>query len=53
MCETILGEFLRSIKSDPARVNFGAMINILINHAQEKGDDLVQVINRYLKLNHD
>ncbi|KAG5896407.1 hypothetical protein JTB14_022492 [Gonioctena quinquepunctata] len=42
MCETILGEFLRSVKSDPSRVNFGAMINILINHAQEKGDDLVQ-----------
>lgn len=43
MCETTLGEFLRSIKSDPSRVNFGAMINILINHAQEKNDDLVQV----------
>ncbi|KAJ8934149.1 hypothetical protein NQ314_013559 [Rhamnusium bicolor] len=42
MCETTLGEFLRSIKSDPSRVNFGAMINILINHAQEKSDDLVQ-----------
>ncbi|CAH1116528.1 unnamed protein product [Phaedon cochleariae] len=42
MCETCLGEFLRSIKSDPTRVNFGAMINILINHAQEKGDDLAQ-----------
>ncbi|XP_018577601.1 protein VAC14 homolog [Anoplophora glabripennis] len=42
MCETTLGEFLRSIKSDPAKVNFGAMINILISHAQEKNDDLVQ-----------
>lgn len=43
MCETTLGEFLRSIKSDPTRVDFPAMINILINHAQEKQDDLVQV----------
>lgn len=44
MCETTLGEFLRSIQSDPSRVDFAAMINILINHAQEKHDDLVQVI---------
>lgn len=43
MCETTLGEFLRIIKSEPSRVNFGAMINILINHAQEKSDELVQV----------
>ncbi|XP_050497595.1 protein VAC14 homolog isoform X1 [Diabrotica virgifera virgifera] len=42
MCETILGEFLRKIKAEPSNVNFGGMINILINHAQEKGDDLVQ-----------
>lgn len=42
MCETILGEFLRKIKANPTNVNFGAMINILINHAQEKGDDLAQ-----------
>lgn len=43
MCETALGEFLRIIKADPSKVNFGAMINILINHAQEKNDELVQV----------
>ncbi|CAG9861104.1 unnamed protein product [Phyllotreta striolata] len=42
MCETILGEFLRKIKEDPSKVDFAATINILINHAQEKGDDLVQ-----------
>ncbi|KAL3288363.1 hypothetical protein HHI36_002811 [Cryptolaemus montrouzieri] len=42
MCETTLGEFLRSIKSDSSRVNFSEMINILIVHAQEKNDDLVQ-----------
>lgn len=43
MCETVLGEFLRSIKKDPSRVNFGSMINILIMHAQDKSDDIVQV----------
>ncbi|KAK9694328.1 Vacuolar protein 14 C-terminal Fig4p binding [Popillia japonica] len=43
MCETVLGEFLRSIKKDPARVNFGSMINILITHAQDKCDDVVQL----------
>lgn len=48
MCESTIGEFLRGIKSDPTRVDFGAMINILINHAQEKSDDLVQV--RYVFL---
>lgn len=42
MCETTLGEFLRCIKSDPTRVNFSGMINILNKHAQEKSD-LVQV----------
>ncbi|KAL1513807.1 hypothetical protein ABEB36_003166 [Hypothenemus hampei] len=44
MCEITLGEFLRCIKSDPSRANFGAMINILINHAQETNDELVQFI---------
>lgn len=43
MCESTIGEFLRGIKGDSSRVDFGAMINILINHAQEKSDDLVQV----------
>ncbi|XP_044752060.1 protein VAC14 homolog isoform X3 [Coccinella septempunctata] len=42
MCEALLGEFLRNIKSDPSNVNFSEMINILIVHAQEKNDDLVQ-----------
>lgn len=42
LCETILGEFLRSLKNEPSRADFPAMINILINHAQEKGDELVQ-----------
>lgn len=43
MCDTVLGEFLRSIKHDPSRVDFGKMINILITHAQDKKDDVVQV----------
>ena len=43
MCDTVLGEFMRSIKGDPSRVDFGNMINILINHAQDKNDEVVQV----------
>ncbi|KAF5274813.1 hypothetical protein FQR65_LT00396 [Abscondita terminalis] len=42
MCDTVLGEFLRSIKSNPSRVDFSGMINILINHAQEKNDEILQ-----------
>ncbi|XP_075980928.1 protein VAC14 homolog [Anticarsia gemmatalis] len=34
MCDVQLNEFLRSIKKDPSRVDFQAMINILITHAQ-------------------
>ncbi|XP_033222290.1 protein VAC14 homolog isoform X2 [Belonocnema kinseyi] len=40
--DTVLGEFLRSIKSNPARVDFPGMINILINHAQST-DELLQL----------
>lgn len=40
--DTVLGEFLRSIKSNPARVDFPAMINILIAHAQSN-DELLQL----------
>lgn len=46
-CDITLGEFLRSIKQDPNRVDFGGMINILINHAQDKNDDTVQVYIKY------
>ncbi|XP_063386036.1 protein VAC14 homolog isoform X1 [Cydia fagiglandana] len=42
MCDIQLGEFLRSIKKEPARVEFAAMINILITHAQSP-DELVQL----------
>ncbi|XP_075215817.1 protein VAC14 homolog isoform X2 [Lycorma delicatula] len=41
MCDTVLAEFLRSIKQDPSRVDFPGMINILINHSQAT-DDLLQ-----------
>ncbi|XP_011867586.1 PREDICTED: protein VAC14 homolog [Vollenhovia emeryi] len=40
--DTVLGEFLRSIKANPARVDFPAMINILITHAQNN-DELLQL----------
>ncbi|KOC60156.1 Protein VAC14 like protein [Habropoda laboriosa] len=40
--DTALGEFLRSIKSNPARVDFPGMINILITHAQST-DELLQL----------
>jgi len=40
--DTVLGEFLRSIKSYSARVDFPAMINILIMHAQST-DELLQL----------
>lgn len=42
-CDTVLGEFLRSIKANPSRVDFANMINILTIHAQDKSDDIVQV----------
>ena len=39
--DTVLGEFLRNIKSNPSRVDFSAMINILIAHAQST-DEILQ-----------
>lgn len=41
-CDTVLGEFLRSIKQDPSRANFPEMINILIVHAQAQ-DEFLQL----------
>nr|CAD7458945.1 unnamed protein product [Timema tahoe] len=41
MCDTVLNEFLRSIKKDPSRVKFDEMINILITHSQSP-DELLQ-----------
>ncbi|XP_034938910.1 protein VAC14 homolog [Chelonus insularis] len=40
--DTVLGEFLRSIKANPSKVDFPGMINILINHAQSS-DELLQL----------
>ncbi|XP_064073732.1 protein VAC14 homolog [Vanessa tameamea] len=42
MCDVQLNEFLRSIKKDPSEVNFEAMINILITHAQST-EELLQL----------
>ncbi|XP_039759287.1 protein VAC14 homolog isoform X1 [Pararge aegeria] len=42
MCDVQLNEFLRSIKKEPAEVNFEAMINILITHAQST-EELLQL----------
>ncbi|KAL0278812.1 UNVERIFIED_CONTAM: hypothetical protein PYX00_000512 [Menopon gallinae] len=41
LCSKLLGEFLRSIKQNPNRVDFPGMINILVQHAQSQ-DDLLQ-----------
>lgn len=41
-CDVQLNEFLRSIKKEPAKVDFQAMINILIIHAQSP-EELLQV----------
>lgn len=41
-----MNEFLRSIKKDPSQVDFQAMINILITHAQSP-EELVQVVAPY------
>lgn len=40
--DTVLGEFLRTIKSNSSQVDFSGMINILITHAQST-DDLLQL----------
>ncbi|XP_013192648.2 protein VAC14 homolog [Amyelois transitella] len=42
MCDVQLNEFLRSIKKDPSRADFQAMINILITHAQSP-EELLQL----------
>ncbi|GBN00640.1 Protein VAC14 [Araneus ventricosus] len=41
MCESVLGEFLRSIIENPKRVNFNDMVNILTIHANST-EELVQ-----------
>ncbi|XP_015918510.1 protein VAC14 homolog [Parasteatoda tepidariorum] len=41
MCESVLGEFLKSIIENPRRVNFNDMVNILTIHANST-EELVQ-----------
>ncbi|KAK4036408.1 VAC14 protein [Daphnia magna] len=38
MCESLLGEFLRSIIENPKHVDFPSMINILIHHSQSSDE---------------
>ena len=42
LTDTVFAEFLRSIKSNPSRVDFAGMMNILILHAQNT-DELLQL----------
>lgn len=46
MCESLLGEFLRSIIENPRHVDFPSMINILIHHSQST-DELMRVYSVY------
>lgn len=51
MCESLLGEFLRSIIETPKHVDFPSMINILIHHSQSS-DELTRVINMVAMVSH-
>lgn len=42
MCETLLQHFLKNIKHDPESVDLPRMTNILINHAQNGNNELIQ-----------
>lgn len=42
MCETLLQQFLKNIKSDPSTVDLPKMTNILILHAQNANNELIQ-----------
>lgn len=41
LCETLLNQFLKTIRNDPETANIPAMTNILIGHAQAS-NDLIQ-----------
>lgn len=43
MCESLLQQFLKNIKADPNAVNLPEMTNILIVHAQNANNELIQV----------
>ena len=42
MCETLLQQFLKNIKHDPTAVDLSRMTNILIFHAQNANNELIQ-----------
>lgn len=41
LCETLLNQFLKTIRSDPETANIPAMTNVLIGHAQAS-NELIQ-----------
>lgn len=43
MCETLLLQFLKNIKHDPSSVDLPKMTNILILHAQNANNELIQL----------
>ncbi|CRL04170.1 CLUMA_CG017278, isoform A [Clunio marinus] len=43
MCETLLLQFLKNIKHDPSALNLPKMTNILILHAQNANNELIQL----------
>lgn len=43
MCETLLLQFLKNIKHDPTQVDLPKMTNILIIHAQNENNELIQL----------
>ncbi|XP_021933263.1 protein VAC14 homolog isoform X2 [Zootermopsis nevadensis] len=49
MCDTVLGEFLSSIKKDPSRVDFAGMINIVIAHSQAPDEVLQSTAITWIK----
>lgn len=43
MCETLLLQFLKNIKHEPSTLNLPEMTNILIIHAQNANNELIQL----------
>lgn len=43
MCETLLQQFLKNIKHDPSSIDMPKMTNILIVHAQNANNELIQL----------
>ena len=41
-CESALGEFLKGIGKNPQRLDYPAMVNILITHSQSNGQCIVK-----------